>query len=234
MFENFLVTINMWIAGSFLLAILGCFLWGIVSVLFSPCHLASIPLMVGYVAGQERVVQGKEAAGYAAVFSLGLFISIALVGVICSLLGRMLGDVSPFWGIPVGAILFWLGLDLMGVARCRLPGKTLSNFSMRGYKGAFILGGTYGILSGACTFGFIAPILAIITVQQRVIEGCILILIFALGHCLPIVLAGSSVALSQRLVQAKGMHTVTKWGRKFARIIVISIGFYFAISPFFS
>lgn len=234
MFDQFLLTINMWMVDQFSVALAGCFLWGLVSIFFSPCHLASIPLMIGYVAGQGRVVEGKEAVGYASLFSLGLFLSIAGVGVICSLLGRMLGDISPFFGVLVGALLIWLGLDLMGVAKCRLPGKTMSGFTMRGYHGAFILGGSYGILSGACTFGFIAPILAIITVQQRVLEGVVLILIFALGHCLPIVLAGSSVALSQRLVEAKGMRMATQWGRKLAGLLVLGIGLYFAISAFFN
>ncbi len=232
MLDQFLLTINMWMADTFALAVLGCFLWGIVSVLFSPCHLASIPLMVGYVAGQGHVVQGKDAAGYACVFSLGLFLSIAIVGIICSLLGRMLGDISPLWSLPIGALLVWLGLDLMGIAKCRIPGKTLNGFTMRGYSGAFILGSSYGILSGACTFGFIAPILAIITVQQRILEGISLVLLFALGHCLPIVLAGSSVAISQRLVEAKGMRLAIAWGRKLAGMLVACIGLYFAVTAF--
>jgi cytochrome c-type biogenesis protein len=92
----------MWMTGGFTYAVLGCFLWGVVSVLFSPCHLASIPLMIGYVAGQGRVVQGREAAGYASLFSLGLFISIALVGIACSLLGKMLGDIPPPVGVACG------------------------------------------------------------------------------------------------------------------------------------
>ncbi|MDL2210263.1 cytochrome C biosynthesis protein, partial [Desulfovibrio sp. OttesenSCG-928-O18] len=87
MFDQFLLTINAWMTGGFALAVAGCFLWGIVSVLFSPCHLASIPLMVGYVAGQNTLIQGRHAAGYAALFSGGLFVSIALVGVVSSLLG---------------------------------------------------------------------------------------------------------------------------------------------------
>lgn len=232
MFESILMTINSWIGETFALAALGCFLWGMVSILFSPCHMASIPLMVGYVAGQGHTVEGKEAAGYAIVFSLGLFISIALVGIICAALGKMLGDISPFWGIPVGALLVWLGLDMIGIAKCRLPGKTLGNFKIRGYWGALILGGSYGILSGACTFGFIAPILAIITVQQRIIAGIFLISLFALGHCLPIVVAGSSVALSQKFVESKNMQKFTTWGRKFAGLLVACIGGYFILAPF--
>ena len=46
MFDEFLVTINMWMADTFGYALVGCFLWGVVSVLFSPCHMASIPLMM--------------------------------------------------------------------------------------------------------------------------------------------------------------------------------------------
>ena len=230
MFDEFLVTINMWMADTFGYALVGCFLWGMVSVLFSPCHMASIPLMIGYVAGQDHTVKEGEAGGYAVTFSAGLFLSIAVVGAICSLLGRMMGDVSPLWGLPIGCLLVWLGLDLMGVAACRLPGKSLGRFSLRGYKGAFILGGSYGILSGACTFGFIAPILAVITVQQRVLEGLILVLTFAAGHCLPIAVAGSSVALSQRMLESRGMQTAVFWGRKAAGLIVIGVGIYFLLT----
>ena len=230
MFDEFLVTINMWMADTFGYALVGCFLWGMVSVLFSPCHMASIPLMIGYVAGQGHTVKEGEAGGYAVTFSAGLFLSIAVVGGICSLLGRMMGDVSPLWGLPVGGLLVWLGLDLMGIAACRLPGKSLSRFSLRGYKGAFILGSSYGILSGACTFGFIAPILAVITVQQRILEGLILVLAFAVGHCLPIAVAGSSVALSQRMLESRGMQTTVFWGRKAAGLIVIGVGIYFLLT----
>ncbi len=230
MFDEFLVTINMWMADTFGYALVGCFLWGMVSVLFSPCHMASIPLMIGYVAGQGHTVKEGEAGGYAVTFSAGLFLSIAVVGGICSLLGRMMGDVSPLWGLPVGGLLVWLGLDLMGIAACRLPGKSLSRFSLRSYKGAFILGSSYGILSGACTFGFIAPILAVITVQQRILEGLILVLAFAVGHCLPIAVAGSSVALSQRMLESRGMQTAVFWGRKAAGLIVIGVGIYFLLT----
>jgi cytochrome c-type biogenesis protein len=74
------------------LAALGCFLWGMISVVFSPCHLASIPLIVSYVAGQEKALKANHAAHYAAAFTVSLFITIALVGIICSLLGRICAE----------------------------------------------------------------------------------------------------------------------------------------------
>ena len=97
-----------------LLGGLGCFLWGMVSVLFSPCHLASIPLIIGYVGGQNQLVEGRKATLYAIVFTTGLFITIAVVGLVCSLLGRMLGDVGPYWTIAIGLLLIWVALDMLG------------------------------------------------------------------------------------------------------------------------
>ena len=177
-------------------------------------------------------MEGKEAAGYAGVFSLGLFSSIAIVGVVCALLGRLLGDISPYWGIPIGALFVYLGIDLMGVSVCKLPSFGQSKLRLRGLSGALILGLSYGILSGACTFGFIAPILAIVTVQEQIAQGLLLLVVFAFGHCLPIAIAGSSAALAQRLVHAKGMEKATVWGRRIAGGLVAAIGIYFVVNPF--
>lgn len=231
--DQFFLTINQWMSQAGVMAALGCFLWGMVSVLFSPCHLASIPLIVGYVAGQGRILQGKEAAGYAGLFSLGLFLSIALVGGACALLGRMLGDVGPYWTIPVGAILIWVALDMLGVAACSLPGSSLSRLRFKGMGGAFVLGLAYGVLSGSCTFGFIAPILAIVTIQKQAAAGIGLILLFALGHSLPIMAAGSSAALARRLLETRAVSSGGGWFRKCAGALVALLGLYFVVKPFF-
>jgi hypothetical protein len=94
--EQLFLTVNSWMSQGLLLGAMGCFLWGMVSVLFSPCHLASIPLIIGYVGGQNHLIEGRKATLYAVVFTTGLFITIAAIGLICSLLGRMLGDVGPY------------------------------------------------------------------------------------------------------------------------------------------
>jgi len=218
--------------GAAALAALGCFLWGVVSVLFSPCHLASIPLMVAYVAGQEKAVKPRQAMGYSAAFTIGLFITIALIGVICALLGRMLGDVGNYWQVLVGAVLMWVALGMLGVESCTLSSSLLGRFSMKGLPGAFGLGLSYGILSGSCTFGFIAPILAIITVQGDIATGTIFIVLFAIGHCLPIMLAGSSTALVRDLLESRAWQGAGSWFRRGAGVVIGCLGLYFIANPF--
>lgn len=230
--DQFLILINQWMGSGAGLAALGCFLWGVVSVLFSPCHLASIPLIVGYVAGQDKLVEGRQAAIYATLFTSGLFITIAVIGVICALLGRMLGDVGPYWTIVVGLILLWVALDMLGVARCSLGGSLMGRFRLRGFGGAFVLGLAYGVLSGSCTFGFIAPILAIITVQEKIMTGILLIVLFGLGHCIPIVIAGSSTALVRRLMANASWQRGGTAFRRLAGILIGLMGLYFMARPF--
>ena len=230
--DQVLILIHGWMGSGAGLAAVGCFLWGLVSVLFSPCHLASIPLIVGYVAGQDRLVQGRQAALYAGLFTFGLFLTIAAIGVICALLGRMLGDVGPYWTIVVGLVLLWVALDMLGVSTCSMGGSLMGRFRLRGMSGAFVLGLAYGILSGSCTFGFIAPILAIITVQEKIATGILLIILFGLGHCIPIVIAGSSTALVRRLMANASWQRGGMAFRKAAGTMIGIMGLYFMARPF--
>jgi cytochrome c-type biogenesis protein len=230
--DQFLILIHEWMGSGVGLAALGCFLWGVVSVLFSPCHLASIPLIVGYVAGQDRLVEGRQAALYAGLFTFGLFLTISAIGVICALLGRMLGDVGPYWTIVVGLILLWVAMDMLGVAQCSLGGNLMGRFKLRGMGGAFVLGLAYGVLSGSCTFGFIAPILAVITVQEKIATGVLLIILFGLGHCIPIVIAGSSTALVRRLMANASWQRGGTAFRRLAGILIGLMGIYFIARPF--
>jgi cytochrome c-type biogenesis protein len=215
------------------MAALGCFLWGVISVALSPCHMASIPLIISYVAGQEKALKAGHAAFYAAVFTTGLFITIAAVGVACSILGRMLGEIGPYWTILVGLVLIWVGFDMWGFSWCSMSGSLFGRIRIKGLPGAFVLGLAYGFLSGTCTFGFIAPILAIITIQQKIATGVLFILLFGIGHCIPIALAGSSTAKVRKLLESGSFQARGNKFKKCAGAGIGFIGIYFILRPLF-
>jgi cytochrome c-type biogenesis protein len=232
MINDLLLTINEWMVGGTPIAVLGCFVWGVVSVLLSPCHMASIPLIVAYVGGQQQTLDPKQASAYSVVFTIGLFITIAFLGFICVLLGRMLGDVGNYWQILIGCILIWVSLEMLGIEKCSMSGSLLHHLNVKGLFGAFVLGLAYGVLSGSCTFGFIAPILAIITIQQKVATGILFIIVFAIGHCLPIVIAGSFTAAVRKLMENSTWQGAGIWFRKGAGVLICLLGVYFIINPF--
>ena len=150
------------------------------------------------------------------------------------MLGRMLGDVGPYWTIIVGLVLIWVALDMLGVAVCSMSGGLMSKIKVRGLVGAFVLGLAYGILSGSCSFGFIAPILAVITIQGEVAFGILLIVVFAVGHCLPIAIAGSSTALVKKLLANSSWQRSNLIFRRLAGVAIGSMGLFFIIKPFIS
>jgi cytochrome c-type biogenesis protein len=234
MLDTFFLIVNDWISGGAAIAALGCFLWGMISVVFSPCHLASIPLIVAYVGGQQTILKPREAGFYSVAFTSGLFITITLIGIVCALLGRMLGDVGNYWQILIGLVLVWVALGMLGVEKYSMSGSLLYRLNFRGLFGAFGLGLAYGILSGSCTFGFIAPILAIITVQKKIALGVLFILLFAVGHCIPIVVAGSSTAAVKRVMENSTWQGAGNWFRRGAGALIVLLGVYFIINPFIS
>ena len=80
-------------------------------------------------------------------------------------------------------------------------------------------------------FGLIAPILAIITIQKQVATGISYILLFAVGHCLPIVVAGSSTAAVRKLMENSTWQGTGIWFRRAAGIVIVFLGVYFILNP---
>jgi cytochrome c-type biogenesis protein len=64
--------------------------------------------------------------------------------------------------------------------------------------------------------------------------GLLLILLFAVGHCLPIVIAGSSTAAVRRLVENRTWQGAGFWFRKGAGVVIALIGLYFIANPLVS
>lgn len=224
--DSALLAANELMSQSFSWALLGCFIWGLISIALSPCHLASIPLLMAYVSGQRRLPSWKSAAGYAVLFGLGLFLCIAAIGFICAEFGRLMGDVPATVTMLVGIVISVFGLEMMGAVRLNAS-IDFPNIRIKGAWGAFVLGCAYGVFSGACTFGFLAPVLACAGLQHHLLQGWSLVLIFALGHCLPIMLAGSFAAVTCRILNSSTIQGLSALGRKCAGGIVFLIGLFF-------
>ncbi|MBN1346113.1 MAG: cytochrome C biogenesis protein, partial [Phycisphaerae bacterium] len=53
------------------LAVAASFVWGVLSILLSPCHLASIPLIVGFIDQQGRMTTRRVLA-ISTLFAVGI------------------------------------------------------------------------------------------------------------------------------------------------------------------
>jgi cytochrome c-type biogenesis protein len=184
--------------------------WGVLSIVLSPCHLASIPLIVGFISGQGRVTTARACAT-ATLFSVGILITIAAIGAITAAAGRMMGDVGRWGNYFVAAIFFIVGLHLLGVIPMPWSGPGQVGMKRKGLLAAFILGLVFGIALGPCTFAYMAPMLAVTfkLAKSAPLYGASLLLAYGVGHCAVIVLAGTFTEVVQRFLnwneQSKGV-----------------------------
>jgi cytochrome c-type biogenesis protein len=232
MMDAILIQITTWLTASPAVALPASFLWGAASILLSPCHMASIPLLIAYVAGQRIIPAPRQAARYAVLFAIGIFITIMVVGLICTAAGRILGDIGPGGQVAVGILLLWVAWTLFKPPQCVATGNLLCRVQVQGIKGAFVLGLGYGLLSGVCTFGFIAPILSLIILQKEVVVGVVMLVLFGIGHCLPLVICGMFSARTMELLHSRAGRTLEAGARKLAATVVAGLGAYF-LTPFF-
>jgi cytochrome c-type biogenesis protein len=174
-------------------ALVGALLWGVASILLSPCHLAGVPLVVAYT-GRSASLSPRRAAGLSTVFALGILVTVALVGAVSVLAGRMLGALGGVTNYLVAALLFVVGLDLLGAWPFRWSGLPRPETTRRGVAGALVFGLAFGTALGPCTFAFLAPVMGM-TMQiagTRPIFAMLLMLAYAGGHCGVLALAGAS------------------------------------------
>jgi len=216
------------IEGSPLIALLAAFIWGILSIILSPCHLASIPLIVGFIDEQGRI-STKRAFYISSLFSIGILITIGIIGVITALMGRMLGDVGSFGNYFVAVIFFVIGLHLLDVIPFPFLGKSNQPaIKKKGLLAAFILGLIFGIALGPCTFAYMAPVLTVAfrVAATQFLFGVILILVYGLGHCSVIVLAGTFTEIVQHYLNWNERSKGALILKKICGVLVILGGIY--------
>ena len=207
-----------------LLAYVGVFLGGILSS-SSPCVLATIPLVIGYVGGYSEGDR-RKALLYSLVFILGLALTFTVLGAIASLIGGLFGIISRTWYFIIGGIAIVVGLHLVGLCEFNIPVPLHMQPKQRGIFGAFLLGLFFGIVSSPCATPVLALILTFVATKGEIAYGTSLLFTYALGHCALIFLAGTATGFVENFVKSKGISNVTTWGKRVGGAIVSLVGIY--------
>lgn len=211
--EKLFTALSHAVEGAPALALAAALAWGVLSILLSPCHLASIPLIVGFISEQGKVTV-RRAFWTSALFAVGILITIAAIGAITAAAGRMMGDVGRYGNYFVALIFFAVGLHLLGVIPMPWSGPGQVGMKRKGLLAALVLGLLFGIALGPCTFAYMAPMLGVTfkLAKSAPLYGVSLLLAYGVGHCAVIVAAGTSTELVQRFLnwneQSKGVAIV--------------------------
>ena len=150
MIESFADTIAQTVGEVSPLAYLLIFLGGVVTSL-GPCNLSMVPVIIGYVGGQQNLTRARGFS-LSLFFTLGSTITFVILGVVAAGVGGLFGPESAALRYGVAAVCFIIGLHLLGAFKLNLDFLTRlqpKRVIARGYIGAILLGLIVGLVYSA-------------------------------------------------------------------------------------
>lgn len=200
------------------------FLAGVVSSA-SPCALATVPLVVGYVGGHAGDSKPR-AFFYSLAFVLGLATTFTALGAAAALLGQLMGSLGGPWFVALGLLAAAMGLHLMGWLPLRLPNLPHWQPKVAGPLGALALGAVFGIVSSPCATPVLVALLGLVASQGEVAYGISLLFVYALGHCVLMLAAGTFTGLVSAWARSRGMMAFSLWLKRVLGMLLVAAGGY--------
>ena len=217
-------SIAQYIQGNPLIAVAAVFFGGLLSA-SSPCVLAIMPMVIGYIGGYSAGDR-RKALEYSLLFALGLSITFTVLGATAAIFGRLMGDVGQVWYWIIAALAVAMGLSLMGVFEINLPFASKMQTKKRGALGAILMGLFFGVVSSPCATPVLIIILTFVASQGQVVYGTILLFIYAVGHCALIIAAGVVTGFVESYMEAKGVQNFSLWAKRVSGGLITLAGLY--------
>ncbi|MFB2977608.1 cytochrome c biogenesis protein CcdA [Microseira sp. BLCC-F43] len=171
----------------------------------TPCMLSMLPITIGYIGGYEAKSR-FSAAAQSTWFALGLATTLAGLGILAALLGRVYGQVGIGLPIIASIVAIAMGLNLLEAIPLQFPSfggsEWISSDLPAGVR-SYLLGLTFGLVASPCSTPVLATLLAWVASTQDLILGGIFLLLYAAGYVAPLILAGTFTASIKKLLELR-------------------------------
>ena len=186
-----------------------------------------VPLLMSLVAGSKGITSIKTSILFSLLFILGLSVTLTALGLISALMGSLFGDVGGFWKYLVVGVCLLMGIHLLGLLKLNFHVPRLSGKTKGGFFGVFLFGLLFGVVSTPCAVPILAVLLAYTASQGNVVYGGFLLFVYALGHSVLVLIAGSSMGAAKRLLESKGLRKANLALSRIAGGVMILLAAYF-------
>jgi cytochrome c-type biogenesis protein len=171
----------------------------------TPCMLSMLPITIGYIGGYETKSR-LQAAAQSTWFALGLATTLAALGIVAVVVGRVYGQVGVGLPIVVSIIAILMGLNLLEALPLKLPSwggmDWISKELPEGVR-SYLIGLTFGLVASPCSTPVLASLLAWISTTGDPLMGSALLLAYAAGHVAPLILAGTFTASIKKILELR-------------------------------
>lgn len=211
-----LMTDNLWAAPVLSLAA------GIVTS-FTPCSLASVPMLLACVGAVEA--DRKKAFRLSLSMAGGMAVTFGIFGSVASFIGHLFHEAGHWWTFLMGILMVLMALQVFGIVNV-IPHLHMSgHMSKKGYAGAFFTGALGGVFASHCAVPVMVALLALVAdLGRNAWWGIMLMVLYALGHSLLLIGAGIGYGYVERLVKEPRYAKIGVWLRRVLGVFILAFG----------
>ncbi|MFZ9737552.1 MAG: cytochrome c biogenesis protein CcdA [Prochlorotrichaceae cyanobacterium] len=230
---------NHWVSSQLLhltpLSLLILLLAGLMTSL-TPCMISMLPITLGYLGGYTPA-DGNHPRWQGLIqslwFALGLATTLAGLGILATIVGRVYGQVG--WGVSliVSGIAIVMGLNLLELLPLQFPQWGTQDWippqwprSVRSYG----LGLTFGLVASPCSTPVLATLLAWISTTQDPLLGAGLLLAYGIGYVSPLVIAGTFISNLKTILSVRQW---SGWINPTSGALLLGFGFFSLLTRIF-
>ncbi len=212
-----LMTENLWAAPLLSLAA------GIITS-FTPCSLASVPMLLACVGAVDA--DRKKAVRLSVSMAAGMAVTFGVFGSVASFIGHLFHEAGHWWTFLMGVLMIFMALQVLGIVNI-IPHIHMSeHMTKKGYIGAFLTGALGGVFASHCAIPVMVALLALVAeLGRNAWWGVLLMVLYALGHSVLLVGTGIGYSYVDRLIRNPRYASVGVWIRRILGILILLFGF---------
>lgn len=193
--NNYITTLTQGLAGTThfsVIMLVISFIGGLLASI-SPCSLAMLPIIIGYVGGYS---EGSPAKTFIQMlfFVFGSSLVFAVIGIICAITGKVFVSFAPtYFILLLSSLLMVMGLNILGVLDFNIPvvikqipqgtGKNVVLYPM-------LIGAIFALAGTPCSTPILAGIMAFASMSTNIMWAVLMLFMFSLGQGLILIIAG--------------------------------------------
>ena len=221
--------------GAWYVMLIISFLGGILASI-SPCSLAMLPLIIGYVGGYSKETPYKTFLQLCC-FILGTAIVFTIIGIICAITGNVFASaMGGYFTLLVASLLLVMGLKLLEVLDFEPP-TIIKSMPVNSTNSIFLypilLGITFALAGTPCSTPILAGIMAFAAIGKNTLLAILMLFLFALGQGVILILAG---LFTSGLKNLKSLSKFTDGLIRFSGLLLVLVALFLywkVFSPLF-
>lgn len=210
---------------SLLLMLVSAFFGGIIASI-SPCSLAMLPLMIGYVGGCSKETPFRTFVQLSC-FILGTAVVFTIIGIICAVTGSVFASVfGGYFTIIMASLLLLIGLKITEILDFEIPVIIKSmpqNNTSSLVVYPLLLGIAFALAGTPCSTPILAGIMVFATMSKNILVSVLMLFLFAIGQGMILIIAG---VFTSSIKNIKQFSNITDKIVKFSGWLIIMVAIY--------